>query len=104
MIVADAAAGLVTPSAVVTLLIGIVLVARRAPTARRGRVTFTWIWHEVAPVPSAPPASDTVPLPAPAVTLPPQVFVTPGVGATVCPAGNVSVSAMFDRAIAPRRE
>jgi hypothetical protein len=39
------------------------------------------VMEQVAPTASAPPASTRLPVPAAAVTVPPQVFVTPGTGA-----------------------
>src|SRR5262249_13714755 len=45
------------------------------------------------PVPRAPPARLMLPVPAVAVTVPPQVLVTLGVPATCSPLGNGSVNA-----------
>ena len=55
-------------------------------------VTPTPIVHEVF-TPTVPPLRETLPLPAVAVTVPPQELVTLGVLATINPAGKVSVNA-----------
>src|SRR5437667_3509128 len=47
---------------------------------------------QLLPAPTVPPLSDTLPDPAVAVTVPPQVFATPGVELTISPDGNVSVN------------
>ena len=49
-------------------------------------------------VAAVPPARDTLPAPATAVTVPPQVLVKPFGVATTSPAGNVSVTATPDSA------
>ncbi len=81
--VALAGLPLVTPWAVVTAPAASVFVLEPLVP---GAVTFTWTEHVVGPAPSVPPASENVPAPAFAVTVPPQVLVTPGVVDTTCPA------------------
>jgi len=56
-------------------------------------VTFTAMVHEVPGVAMLPPVRLMLVLPAVAVTIPPQVLLTPGVPATCSPFVNVSVNA-----------
>ena len=53
--------------------------------------TTVTVTMQVAPTARLPPASEMALLPPAAVTVPPQVFVTPGVAATTTPAGSASV-------------
>src|SRR5215831_11114822 len=97
--VALAAAALTKPSAVVTAPAAIVFVPEPAPA---GVVMLTETVHEVAPVASVPPASEKLPAPEVAVTVPPtQVVAAFGFEDTECPAGSVSVNAMPENAGAP---
>ena len=70
----------------------LLIVFKAAPVV--ALVTFTWIWQLVAPAASEPFAKlmELLPVVAP-VTVPPQVFIRPGVPATVKPAGKLSVNA-----------
>jgi hypothetical protein len=54
--------------------------------------TATVIEQEAPGVAIAPPVKETLPLPATAVKVPPQVFVAAGVPATTTPAGKLSVT------------
>ena len=54
---------------------------------------------QLPPAASLPPDKLTVPLPAAAAAVPPQVLLTFGVDATTSPAGKMSVKAIPDRAM-----
>ena len=60
-------------------------------------VTFTPS-VQLAPVATVPPESETLPEPAAAVAVPPQLFESGGVAATTIPVGSVSVKATPVRA------
>ena len=63
--------------------------------------TLTVIVHVVpGPAASVPAVSDTVALPATALSVPPQVFVAAGAGETTTGAGSGSLSASADSATA----
>lgn len=89
--VALAAWGLVCPSAVVKALAGMVLT--ELPELVETTSTVNWQLPSTAPARAGivPPAREAAVLPAIAPTLPPQVLVTLGLGATVMPAGKLSV-------------